>query len=83
MKVLKMIEIYHDYMDIHLEVHALKKRVVFVQGKWYTILPALTLEGFVAVDIFEGLCDRKRFADFVLSQVVNNIYKFYLFIFIL
>ncbi|PKC00278.1 hypothetical protein RhiirA5_278881, partial [Rhizophagus irregularis] len=27
-------------------------------------------KGFVAVDIFEGACDRKRFVDFVLDQVV-------------
>jgi len=47
--------------------------VVFVRGKRYTILPALTLEGFVAVDVFEGSCDKKRFVDFVLDQVVSNI----------
>jgi len=46
------------------------KKVVFIRGKRYTILPALTLDGFVAVDIFEGSCDRKRFVDFVLDQVV-------------
>ncbi|GBB99685.1 hypothetical protein RclHR1_00360034 [Rhizophagus clarus] len=27
-------------------------------------------KGFVAVDIFEGSCDRKKFVDFVLDQVV-------------
>ena len=37
-----------------------QKKVVFVCGKRYTILPALTMEGFVAVDIFEGLCDKKN-----------------------
>jgi len=59
--------------------------VVFIRGKRYTILPALTLDGFVAVDIFEGACDRQKFVDFVLNQVVykitillfyNFIYKF-------
>lgn len=44
--------------------------MVFVRGKRYTILPALTLDGFVAVDIFEGACDKKRFIDFILNQVV-------------
>ena len=48
-----------------------RKNVVFVCGKWYTILPALTLDGFIALDIMEGSCDKKRFTDFVLSQVVN------------
>ncbi|GES96920.1 TPR domain-containing protein [Rhizophagus clarus] len=46
------------------------KKVVFVRGKRYTILPALTLDGFVAIDIFEGVCDKKRFIDFILDQVV-------------
>ena len=49
------------------------KKVVFVCGKWYTILPALTLDGFIAVNVFEGACDRKKFVDFVLNQVVCNI----------
>ncbi|GES89074.1 hypothetical protein GLOIN_2v1434041 [Rhizophagus clarus] len=44
--------------------------MVFVRGKRYTILPALTLDGFVAVDIFEGACNKKRFIDFILDQVV-------------
>ena len=51
-----------------------QKKVAFIRGKHYTILPALTLEGFVAVDIFEGSCDRKKFVDFVLDQVVSDIY---------
>ncbi|GES82404.1 IS630 family transposase [Rhizophagus clarus] len=28
------------------------------------------LDGFVAVDIFEGICNKQRFVDFVLNQVV-------------
>ena len=48
--------------------------MVFVRGKRYTILPAITMEGFVAVDIFEGSCDKKKFVDFVLGQVVSNTY---------
>ena len=57
-----------------------QKKVVFIRGKRYTILPALTLDGFVAVDVFEESCDKKRFVDFVLNQVVNNNYTclFYL-----
>jgi len=52
--------------------------VVFVRGKRYTILPALTMEGFVAVDIFEGSCDKKKFVDFVLGQVVSNTYELFI-----
>jgi hypothetical protein len=54
--------------------HACKK-VVFIRGKRYTILPALTLDGFIAVDIFEGSCDKKRFVNFVLNQVVCKSYN--------
>jgi len=49
-----------------------QKKVVFVRGKRYTILPALTLDGFVAVDVFEGSCDKERFVNFVLDQVVSK-----------
>jgi len=55
-----------------------QKKVVFVRGKRYTILPALTMEGFVAVDIFEGSCDKKKFVDFVLGQVVSNTYELFI-----
>lgn len=50
------------------------KKVVFVRGKRYTILPALTTDGFIAADIMEGSCDKDRFQTFILTQVVNIIY---------
>jgi hypothetical protein len=56
-----------------------KKSVVFVRGKRYTILPALSLEGFIAVDVMEGSCDKERFRTFILTQVVITIYVFYIF----
>ncbi|RIB13176.1 hypothetical protein C2G38_2041205 [Gigaspora rosea] len=35
------------------------KKVVFLHGKWYTILPALTLDGIIAIDIMENsYCNR-------------------------
>ena len=46
------------------------KKVVFIQGKRYTTLLTFTLDEIVSVDIFEGSCDRKRFVDFILNQVV-------------
>jgi hypothetical protein len=48
-----------------------EKSVVFIRGKRYTILPALSLEGFIAVDIMEGSCDKERFQTFILTQLVN------------
>ena len=47
------------------------KKVVFVRGKRYTLLPALTEQGIVAVDIIEGSCTKQRFKEFVVSQVVS------------
>src|SRR5438874_855475 len=49
-----------------------------LRGKRYTIVPALTMEGFVAIDIFEGSCDKKKFVDFVLGQVVSNTYELFI-----
>jgi hypothetical protein len=56
----------------------IKKNIVFVRGKRYTILPALTLDGFIAADIMEGSCNKERFQTFILTQVVC--YFTYLFI---
>jgi hypothetical protein len=58
------------------------KKVVFIRGKRYTILPALSLDGIIAVDIIEGNCTKEKFKEFVISQVVCNIffYIYYLFI---
>ena len=50
-----------------------QKKLVFIRGKWYTILPALTMEGIVAVEIMEGSCDEEKFNEFILSQVVGSL----------
>jgi hypothetical protein len=47
------------------------QKVVFLRGIRYTILPALTLDGFIACDIMKGSCSKERFCTFVLSQVVS------------
>src|SRR5437764_14765255 len=56
-----------------------KKSVVFIRGKCYTILPALSLEGFIAVDIMEGSCDKERFQTFIFIQLVNIIFILFLY----
>jgi len=55
-----------------------RKNVVFVRGKRYTILPALSLQGFIAIDIMEGSCTKERFKNFVISDVVRHIFQFLL-----
>jgi hypothetical protein len=49
---------------------AIKKKV-FVRGVRYTILPALSLQGIIAVDIMEGSCTKEKFKKFVISNVIR------------
>ena len=46
------------------------KKNVFVRGVRYTILPALSLQGIIAVDIMESSCTKEKFKEFVISNVV-------------
>ncbi|GES77791.1 hypothetical protein GLOIN_2v1776603 [Rhizophagus clarus] len=61
----------YSYSDINSRA---VKKVVFVRGKRYTLLPALTEQGIIAVDIMEGSCTKQRFKEFVISQVVSICY---------
>lgn len=58
---------FYGYSEINSK--AIKK-VVFIRGKRYTFLPALTKKGIIAVDIMEGSCTKQKFKEFVVSQVV-------------
>ncbi|CAJ0631680.1 17689_t:CDS:2 [Entrophospora sp. SA101] len=51
----------------------INQKVVFIRGKRFTILPALTLEGYIALDIMEGNCTKERFRSFILAQIVNSL----------
>ena len=48
------------------------KKVVFLRGVRYTILPALSLDGIIALDIMEGSCNKEKFRNFILSKVVSD-----------
>jgi hypothetical protein len=50
------------------------KKVIFIRGKRYTLLPALTEQGIIAADIMEGSCTKERFKEFVVSQVVSTLF---------
>ena len=50
---------------------AVIKKVVFLRGIRYTILPALSLDGIIALDIMEGSCSKERFHNFILAKVVS------------
>ncbi|EUC57544.1 winged helix turn helix protein [Rhizoctonia solani AG-3 Rhs1AP] len=45
------------------------QREFFFRGVQYSMLPALTTDGIVALDIFEGSINRERFLDFFRAQV--------------
>ena len=47
------------------------KKNVFIRGIRYTILPAFSLQGIIAVDIMEGSCTKENFKNFVISNVVS------------
>jgi len=46
------------------------RRATFLRGVRYSILPALTTEGIIALDIFEGSVTKEHFLTFIHDQVV-------------
>src|SRR5271170_2577729 len=48
------------------------RRATFVRGTRYSILPALSLDGIIALDIFAGSVNRDRFLSFLREQVVST-----------
>jgi hypothetical protein len=58
---------FYGYSEVNSKA---VKKVVFIRGKRYTLLPALTKKGIIAIDIIEGSCTKQRFKEFVVSQVV-------------
>jgi hypothetical protein len=69
----KMIEQFRVDMAIQkLIQEPLKKLHLFVENVIH-FLPALSLDGIIAVDIMEGGCTKEKFKEFVISQVVRYI----------
>ncbi|KAG1839724.1 hypothetical protein DFJ58DRAFT_613625, partial [Suillus subalutaceus] len=46
------------------------QRKCFVQGKHYSILPILTLDGIITYDIIEGTVTSERFIQFLHEHVL-------------
>ncbi|CAB4482582.1 unnamed protein product [Rhizophagus irregularis] len=46
------------------------KKVVFICRKRYTLLPALSLDGIIAMDIMKSGYTKEKFKEFVISQVL-------------
>ena len=45
--------------------------VTFIWGQLYLVLPALTSEGYIALDIFESSVNKERFIHFLEEQLVH------------
>ena len=67
-------------VDDHTNIHrcgwapigqACMRWTSFLRGKKYSILPALSLDGIVALDIFEGSVNRDRFIGFLRDHLVR------------
>jgi transposase len=43
----------------------------FIRGERYSILPALTVDGFIALTVIEGSVDGDAFAQFIINDVVS------------
>jgi hypothetical protein len=50
------------------------RHAAFLQGTCYSVLPALTTEGIIALDIFEDSVTKDRFLAFIQDQVVSYFY---------
>jgi hypothetical protein len=46
------------------------RRTTFLQGRKYSILPALSCDGIFALDIFEGSVNCERFINFLCNHLV-------------
>jgi hypothetical protein len=46
--------------------------MTFIHGVRHSILPALTLDGIISLDIFEGSVNKERFLSFLREQVVGK-----------
>jgi transposase len=46
------------------------RRDTFIRGTRFSMLPALSVDGIVALDIFEGAVNKERFIHFIREQIV-------------
>ena len=48
------------------------RRELFIRGTRYSVLPALTYEGYIAMDVFEGSVNKEKFISFIQNDVVSH-----------
>ncbi len=49
----------------------------FVQGEWYSMVTALSLNGYKAVHVVLGSVDREEFLDFIVNDVVHRLFHLF------
>jgi hypothetical protein len=49
------------------------RRMTFHRGKRYSVLPALTIDGIIGLEIFEGSVNKEKFLSFLRAHVVRNL----------
>jgi transposase len=59
-----------------LHGHRAMTEIQFVRGVGYSVLPAMSLDGFLAVDVVEGAWKMDSFENFVLFDVVPHMNPF-------
>ena len=74
-----------DHMNQHTRGwaaldHACIHYATFIQGQCYSILPALTLDGIIVLDIFEGSINKEKFIWFLKEDLVCTLHLFCLVI---
>lgn len=50
------------------------RRATFIRGERFSLLPALSLDGIIALDIFEGSVNKERFIAFVHGELVSTMF---------
>jgi transposase len=50
------------------------RRATFIRGQHYSVLPALSSDGIIALDIFEGSVNKERFMQFLSVELVCHIF---------
>jgi transposase len=49
------------------------RRMTFLRGKRYSVLPALTMDGIIALEIFEGSITKEKFLSFLRTHLVSTL----------
>lgn len=58
----------HGYAPINIPC---VQRELLVRGTRFSVLPAMTLDGIIALDIFEGSVNRERLLEFLRNELVR------------